>query len=356
MSIPAPNRIGRTLVGLGLVIVLAVLVVMPAAAAPKVKVTMFIWAGANQGVVPREVVARYLRSHPEVEIEFWESNNAVTYPRMIAAKQANPNNPLINFGYFNIDISNRGDNDDMWVPMNPARIPAIGRVHPTLRRPNNRGVGYGISAMGLMYNKNLVKEPPTSWSDLWNPKWRGKVTFFDNNFIPLALAARLNGGDEKNIDAGFRTWGDNAKNLRALVTSNDQLRNLLVTGEALIAPWFASIYKFWEQEGAPLGFAVPKEGVVAFPIYLQIIKGSTPEQIKVAEDIINELLIVENNARYARLTFGVPSMPDAELAESVRSILNPKLLDSAIWLDWATMGQRASDWRQRWEREVKSRL
>jgi len=58
----------------------------------------------------------------------------------------------------------------------------------------------------------------------------------------------------------------------------------------------------------------------------------------------------------ARLTFGVPSLPDAEVSDTVKSILNPKLLDNAIWLDWATMGQKASEWRQRWERDVKSRL
>ncbi|MGQ0570292.1 MAG: ABC transporter substrate-binding protein [Armatimonadota bacterium] len=358
MRVPALRTARRSVFTLVLLIVVAAIlfVLPPAMAAPRVKLTMFIWAGANQGIVPREVVARYLRAHPDVEIEFWESNNAVTYPRMIAAKQANPNNPLINFGYFNVDISNRGDNDDMWVPLNSARIPAVTRVHASLRRPGNRGIGYGISGMGIMYNKNLVKDPPTSWTAMWDPKWRGKVTFFDNNFIPLVLAARLNGGSEKEIDAGFKVWADNAKNLRALVTSNDQLRNLLITGEALIAPWFTSIWKFWEVEGAPLGFVNPKEGVVAFPIYLQIVKGSTPEQIRVAEEIINELLVTENNARYARLTFGIPSLPDAELSASVSQILNPKLLDTAIWLDWATMGQKASEWRQRWERDVKSRL
>jgi len=348
----------RSLVTLGLIAVMALslLVLQPAVAAPKVKLTMFIWAGNNQGVVPRAVVANYLRSHPDVEIEFWESNNAVTYPRMIAAKQADPNKPLINFGYFNVDISNRGDNDNMWVSMNAGRIPNMTRVHTTMRRPGNRGVGYGISGVGYMYNKNLVKDPPTSWTDLWNPKWRSKVTFFDNNFIPLVLAARLNGGDEKNIDPGFKIWMDNAKNIRALANSNDQLLQLLVTGEAQIAPWFTSIWKYWEMDGAPLGFVVPKEGLVAFPIYLQIIKGSTPEQIRVAEEVINELLTVENNGRYARLTFGVPSLPDAEVSDTVKSILNPKLLDNAIWLDWATMGQKASEWRQRWERDVKSRL
>ena len=348
----------RSLVTLGLIAVMALslLVLQPAVAAPKVKLTMFIWAGSNQGVVPRAVVANYLRSHPEVEIEFWESNNAVTYPRMIAAKQADPNKPLINFGYFNVDISNRGDNDDMWVHMNAGRIPNMTRVHRTLRRPGDKGVGYGISGVGWMYNKNLVKEPPTSWTDLWSPKWRGKVTFFDNDFRPLVLAARLNGGSEKNIDPGFKIWMDNAKNIRALANSNDQLLQLLVTGEALIAPWFTSIWKYWEMDGAPLGFVVPKEGLVAFPIYLQIIKGSTPEQIRVAEEIINELLTAEHNGRYARLTFGVPSLPDAEVSDTVKSILNPKLLDNAIWLDWATMGQKASEWRQRWERDVKSRL
>ncbi len=358
MSAPHSVLARRSLLAIWLAATLALSLLMlpPAVAAPRVKLTMFIWAGSNQGVVPREVVARYLRTHPEVEIEFWESNNAVTYPRMIAAKQADPNRPLINFGYFNVDISNRGDNDDMWIPMNPARIPNLTRVHATLRRPGNKGIGYGLSGIGLMYNKNLVKDPPTSWTDLWNAKWRGKITYFDNFFIPLVLAARMNGGSETNIDPGFRIWAENAKNLRALVNSNDQLLNLLVTGEALIAPWFTSIWKYWEMDGAPLGFAVPKEGIVAFPIYLQIVKGSTPEQIRVAEEIVNELLLPENNARYGRLTFGIPSLPEAELSETVRSILNPKLLDNAIWLDWATMGQKASEWRQRWEKEIKSRL
>jgi len=341
---------------IGSLIAVLFFAIPPVGAAAKVKLTMFIWAGANQGVVPREVVARYLRAHPTVEIEFWESNNTVTYPKMLAAKQANPNNPLINFGYFNIDISNRGDVDEMWLPLDPGRIPNLSRVHKSLHRPGDRGIGYGISALGIMYNKNLVKEPPTSWTALWDPRWRSKVTFFDNNFIPLVLAARLNGGDEKNIEPGFKIWIERATNLRALVTSNDQLKNMLVSGEALIAPWFTSIWKFWEDEGAPLGFVNPKEGVVAFPIYLQIVKGSTPEQVRIAEEVINELLVTDNNARYARLTFGIPSIPDAKLSDTVQHMLNPKLLDNAIWLDWGTMGQKTSEWRQRWEREVKSRL
>ena len=46
---------------LGLVFVPGLTLLPPLGAAPRVRLTMFIWAGANQGVVPREVVARYLR-------------------------------------------------------------------------------------------------------------------------------------------------------------------------------------------------------------------------------------------------------------------------------------------------------
>jgi putative spermidine/putrescine transport system substrate-binding protein len=166
----------------------------------------------------------------------------------------------------------------------------------------------------------------------------------------------MNGGSETNIEPGFRVWAENAKNIRALTGTNDQLKNILVTGEAQIAPWFSAIWKFWADEGAPLGFVNPKEGAIAFPIYLQIVKGSTPEQIRVAEEVVNELLTPENNSRYAKLTHNIPAFPEAGMAQRVDEALNPKVIENAIWLDWATMGQKSSEWRQRWEKEVKSRM
>src|SRR2546426_11850922 len=94
-------RVARFSVRLWIVLTLALAAVLavglvgvrPPRAAVKVKLTMFIWAGANQGVVPREVVARDLKAHPDGEIEFWESTNAATYPKMLAAEQADPHAP-----------------------------------------------------------------------------------------------------------------------------------------------------------------------------------------------------------------------------------------------------------------------
>jgi putative spermidine/putrescine transport system substrate-binding protein len=55
-----------------------------------VRITFFIWAGSNQGVVPREVFKAYREARPEVTIEELESTNAITYPKMVAARRTTP--------------------------------------------------------------------------------------------------------------------------------------------------------------------------------------------------------------------------------------------------------------------------
>ncbi len=88
-----------------------------------VSLTHFIWIGGGQGVVPREVVPAYEKAHPNVHVELYEGTNAVTYPKMVAAKEADPNKPLINFGFYNVDATVKGTKDDMWISLSESKIP-----------------------------------------------------------------------------------------------------------------------------------------------------------------------------------------------------------------------------------------
>ena len=122
-----------------------------------VNLTHFIWVGGGQGVVPREVVPAYEKAHPNVHIELYEGTNAVTYPKMVAAKEADPNKPLINFGFYNVDATVKGTKDDMWLSLDEKKIPNMKGIFPGFKRPENKGIGWGMSAIGLIYNKNMVK-------------------------------------------------------------------------------------------------------------------------------------------------------------------------------------------------------
>ena len=201
------------------------------------------------------------RRNPDVEIEFWESTNAATYPKMLAAKQANPSAPLVNFGYFNVDLSNRGDTDDMWVPMDRRPHPGAGQA---AGRPAPAGQP-GPRLLGQPRRAHVQQEPRQGPAHVVDravgPEVAGQGDVLRQQLRP---ARRSRPGStaatSTSIDPGFRLWTEHARNIRALPTTNDALKNIVVTGEAQIAPWFSAIWKFWADEGAPLGFVNPKEG------------------------------------------------------------------------------------------------
>lgn len=360
MSRPVSSPLSRFLrMGCAALALAASSPVVPALAQDgKVNITFFIWAGSNQGVIPTKVIEDYRAAHPNVTIDILESNNTITYPKMVAARRTTPDDPLVHCGFFNVDAITKGKVDDMWAPVSTADVPNMANVLERFVRPEGKGIGYQTSTIGIMYNTDKVKEPPKSWSVLWADGNDKQVTFFDYDTRMLAIAARLNGGDERNIDPGFEVWANHAGNIRALVDSNDAVKNLIVSGDAYYSPWFASLASVWMKEGAPLGFAAPEEGMIAFPVYLAIANGVTPEEKKVCGDLINTLLEPENAARYGELTYSVPVTTNAALSDEQKAnpLLSLEAAEKAILLDYDYIAEMSSDWRERWDREVKFKM
>jgi putative spermidine/putrescine transport system substrate-binding protein len=326
----------------------------------QINLTHFVWVGGGQGIVPREVVPAYTAEHPNVTIELYEGTNSVTYPKMVAAKEADPNNPLINFGFFNIDATVKGTKDDMWESLDPAKIPHMNDIFPAFHRPGNLGIAWGLSYIGIMYNTDLVDDPPTSWRDLLDPKWRGKVTMMDYPFDEfLATIAHTEGGSASNDDEAWREIIAAAADGQFLSfgSSNEDIKSPVVRGEALIAPWFPGMVDSWvEEEGVPLATVEPKEGYLAFPLFFQIVKGSTDEQIDVASDIINTYLSPETLSRYSCLTKTAHTSSVAPTCDEIKGspYFDPDVVERSIMIDWDTVAERDVEWRERWDREVKA--
>src|SRR5947209_5683870 len=111
----------------------AVALLPPAASAQgrdPAKITFFIWAGSNQGIVPMEVIEAYRKANPRVTIEVLESNNMITYPKMVASRRTTPDNPIVHCGFFNVDSIVKGDVEGMWEKMDPEAIPNMRHLTP----------------------------------------------------------------------------------------------------------------------------------------------------------------------------------------------------------------------------------
>src|SRR5499427_3069196 len=77
-------------------------------------------------------------------------------------------------------------------PVNMNLIPSWKQFFPAFRSPpfnTINGVHYGVSLQWgpnvLMYSKKVFKSPPSSWSIIYSPQYRGKITVPDN---PIQIA------------------------------------------------------------------------------------------------------------------------------------------------------------------------
>jgi putative spermidine/putrescine transport system substrate-binding protein len=328
------------------------------------RLTLFVWSGLNLPTVAKEVTKFYTQNHPGTTIEVLEGQNFEIYPKMVSARKLSPDRPLVHLGYSNAQFTYQGDVDDMWETLDLANIPNAANIADAYKRPGNKGIGFSIAPVGLMYNPEALArarvEPPTSWSDMWHPRFRGRITSIKYAWYVngLVIAAKLNGGSEKNIDPGFRLWAERANQFVAFSNSNVDTRDLVVRGDAWMAAMFGGNAMAWKRDGAPLEFVIPREGAIAFPLYLVVVKGVTPQQKRIAEEVLNLILSDRWLARWAALTFYVPTTKKSVAPPSLRSLpmYSPAETARAIQFDWLTMAQNEVVWRERWDKEVVARM
>src|SRR5262249_39821463 len=153
------------------------------------------------------------------------------------------------------------------------------------------------------YNNEKVTTPPTSWMDYWDPRFKGKLALSNSSFYHnglLTTARFMPGGkgesDPESIKKAIQFISDQAKagQIGLFFDSNEQLKQPMLRGEAWLSGWFKALQYIWAtEEKAPFGFSVPKEGMIAFPLLFQVVKGSTPLQIYHAQKIIDIMLSPE---------------------------------------------------------------
>ena len=67
---------------------------------------------------------------------------------------------------------------------------------PAYDPTGNHSVVYSWGITGIAYNKKFVKTPPTSWRDLWNPAYKGRVVLLNDVREVISFAMKMNGYPE----------------------------------------------------------------------------------------------------------------------------------------------------------------
>ena len=166
---------------------------------------------------------------------------------------------------------------------------------------NEYSVPYMFGTVGLIYNKDVVKEKVDSWDILWNEKYKNKVFMFDTYRDTLGVALKklgysLNTTNEKEI-----------KEAEELLLKQRELVNPIYgvdNGTVMIPAGESDINMIWSGEGLNLQdeypnleYVVPKEGANFWIDSLCIPSNAT--NVEGAEKFINFVSDKESALRIA---------------------------------------------------------
>jgi spermidine/putrescine transport system substrate-binding protein len=177
-------------------------------------------------------------------------------------------------------------------PIDTRRLKNWGRINPLYSEADwNRvdgaimGVPLVIGANVLVYDTREVTPAPDSWAVMFDPRYRGRVTYDIEDFLqctmllqgadPTFLAYLGNPGQAAGaVNAARDMLIRNKSQVVRFFDEGSELQQLLTGGDAVLAQTYASTPAKLILAGQPFRRVLPKEGSVAFVYTFAIVKGA----------------------------------------------------------------------------------
>lgn len=248
----------------------------------------------------------------------------------------------------------RGEAQGAFEKLDPKIVPNLAALFPKARF-SEYGVITNFGQYGISYNPKEVAPAPTSWLDLWNPKYDGAVTtsgFDAANIELLVLMARLNGGSEDNIDPGFVKMAELGKHITVFYNQHAQLLDLFRNQEVVMARWLRGRVDWANKQGVPLKFVAPKEGAIGLVSTVHVVKGRPNTEL--AMKFVNHLLGAKSQKAYATDLDYTPARAGLDLS-GIDVPYGEEAVSSLLIADWKKIVPKMDAWKERWEKQVVAR-
>jgi putative spermidine/putrescine transport system substrate-binding protein len=235
--------------------------------------------------------------------------------------------------------------------IDPANVPNLAHLAPEALDPQGFGPVVHAHNLALGYNAaRLTVEPPRSWADLWDARFRGLVIPAIVELTPgllfLLQANALNGGSYDNLDPGFEAMQRLRPNLRRFYRSIGEVRPILGNENAIVAV-STNVIQGEIARGAAVGVAFPEEGCLLSPAVAQVVRGTRVKAL--AERFIDFYLRPEAQTGWATSYYVTVFNRHATVPAAVRAQIGEK----TVLFDADRVSRGREGWIDRWAREVR---
>lgn len=290
----------------GLVMVVLVMVLIPSVMAQD-SINVFDWAGYDL----EGFWAPFAEANPGVQVNFsYITEDSEALAKMQSGFETDVLHPCWHLPYVDAGLVQ---------PIDTSRLANWSAIPEVLTQKGNvDGEQYFIPQVwgysSMIVREDLVEEVPTSWADLWDPQYAGKIAIYDSGEVAFVMTALALG-----IEDPFNTTAEEQEqiqaklselrpNLLAYLVDPAEMEQLLVSGDIWIMAggWnstYLAVSKALAESNpdAKLTYVAPEEGRMGWLCGYGI--SANAQNVDLAYAYIDALISPESQA-YLIDTFG----------------------------------------------------
>lgn len=315
-------------------------------------ITIGIWGGSQGEFIKRQVI-------PAFEAEFGCTVLAEEGATLanVAKMRATASDPKYSVMFVDDVVLGLCKQEGLSEELPAGDMPALANLYPQFLYEGGYGTALGISLGGIFYNTGI--EAPTSYADLWDAKWAGKVKLVSPKNTPamffLIVAAAVKFGKpyaeaQYMIDDAFDKVAELRPNVQNVYDNGVQASNEIAQGQADVGLIEYSKYIYpYTDKGAPVTMGYPSEGAFAGTNCQVLVKNGPERDLAVA--FMNRMLEPAVQKPLAEYALIAPPIGGIEFDEkTLRYIAYPDTEMKARGLftpDWTMINAKRADWTEK---------
>jgi spermidine/putrescine-binding protein len=227
-------------------------------------------------------------------------------------------------------------------PLDLGKIPSYGQLSPQLTSlplVRLKGQVYGVPFMWgpdpLIYDTTVFAQPPESWNVLWDPKYRGRISVWDD-LSTIYMAAQVLGYDkpdpsqlynltDEQLEAVKKKLLDLKPSIRKMWSTGGELTNLFQNHEVVAAMGWPLMTNQLRKINFPVGETIPKENTTGWIDHLMITAGS--ENKDLAYEFLEYMIEAQTQKKVTEVTGYTPANPQAAQFMTPQEVKNLHLDD-----------------------------
>jgi putative spermidine/putrescine transport system substrate-binding protein/spermidine/putrescine transport system substrate-binding protein len=211
-------------------------------------------------------------------------------------------------------------------PLDLTKLPSYSQLSPqltSLSLVRMNGQVYGVPFMWgpdpMIYDTTAFAQPPDSWNVLWDPKYRGRISVWDD-LSTIYMTAQVLGYDkpdpsqlynlsDEQLEAVKKKLLELKPNIRKMWSTGGELTNLFQNHEIVAAMGWPLMTNQLRKVNFPAGETIPKENTTGWIDHLMITSAS--ENKELAYQFVEYMMAAQTQKKVADVTGYTPANPGA---------------------------------------------